>query len=160
MPGTFEGLYGYESGKKINYSVTEDKVVGYSTEITGDAEKGFVIINSRRPDPVVPVDPPKPIEPSEPTDPPGPTEPSEPTGPSEPTDPLEPVEPSVPGDTPEPVIDDGGSAPVSQRDDKGAGVPKTGDQAEPWLWIIAGAAAAGTGLLMTKGRRSEGSKRK
>ncbi|MGI6217382.1 MAG: Cna B-type domain-containing protein [Coriobacteriales bacterium] len=45
--GTFEDLRAYDSdGNEIAYTVSEDAVDGYSTEITGDAESGFTITNT------------------------------------------------------------------------------------------------------------------
>ena len=44
---TFEGLPKYsESGAVIDYTVAEDAVEGYSSEVTGDAEHGFTVTNT------------------------------------------------------------------------------------------------------------------
>ena len=42
---TFTNLAQYKGGKKISYSVSEDELVGYKTEITGDISNGFIIKN-------------------------------------------------------------------------------------------------------------------
>ena len=42
---TFENLEMYKDGKKIIYTILETEVAGYETEITGDMEEGFIIIN-------------------------------------------------------------------------------------------------------------------
>ncbi len=48
---TFSDLYATDdNGEKIVYTVTEDEVEGYTTEISGDAESGFVITNTKKPD--------------------------------------------------------------------------------------------------------------
>ncbi|MFU7517062.1 Cna B-type domain-containing protein [Clostridium sp. HCS.1] len=51
--GTFTGLDKYADGKEILYTVKEVKVEGYSSKITGDVEKGFVITNTHTPEKVV-----------------------------------------------------------------------------------------------------------
>ncbi|PWL41652.1 MAG: hypothetical protein DBY43_05245 [Clostridiaceae bacterium] len=46
----FENLDKYENGKLIEYTVSEEKVDGYKTEITGNANDGFVITNTKEPE--------------------------------------------------------------------------------------------------------------
>ena len=48
---TFENLpkYDLKTGKEIKYTIDENKVTGYKTEITGDATKGFTVINKEIP---------------------------------------------------------------------------------------------------------------
>ena len=56
--GSFDGLRKYKTdGTEIVYSVKEDEVSGYTSEITGDATTGFTITNTE-----VPHDTPKPKE--------------------------------------------------------------------------------------------------
>lgn len=55
--GTFKGLPEYNDGKKIGYTISEEKLAGYESEITGTQEKGFVVTNTYNPKPVI-VDPP------------------------------------------------------------------------------------------------------
>ena len=56
--GTFSGLDKYNAdGTEIVYSVKEDEVSGYTSEVTGDATTGFTITNTE-----VPHDTPKPKE--------------------------------------------------------------------------------------------------
>ena len=57
----FEGLNKYENGKEIEYTITEDAVDGYTTEITGSAKDGFVITNTKEPEkpPTPPKTPPE-----------------------------------------------------------------------------------------------------
>ena len=44
---TFEGLPKYsKSGAVIDYAVAEDPVEGYSSKVTGDAERGFTVTNT------------------------------------------------------------------------------------------------------------------
>lgn len=44
---TFEGLPEYsKSGSVIDYAVAEDPVEGYSSKVTGDAERGFTVTNT------------------------------------------------------------------------------------------------------------------
>ncbi len=40
----------YKDGVEIKYTVTEEEVTGYTTEITGSAEDGFIITNSYEPE--------------------------------------------------------------------------------------------------------------
>ena len=45
--GSFEGLPKYsESGAVIDYTVAEDAVEGYSSKVSGDAERGFTVTNT------------------------------------------------------------------------------------------------------------------
>ena len=46
----FENLDKYENGKLIEYTISEEKVEGYKTEITGNAKDGFVITNTKEPE--------------------------------------------------------------------------------------------------------------
>ncbi len=43
--GSFDGLPAFEGGKRIAYAVAEDAVEGYSSEVAGDASKGFKDLN-------------------------------------------------------------------------------------------------------------------
>ncbi|MCG4849896.1 Cna B-type domain-containing protein, partial [Streptococcus gordonii] len=44
---TFEGLPKYsKAGSVIDYAVAEDAVEGYSSKVTGDAERGFTVTNT------------------------------------------------------------------------------------------------------------------
>ena len=47
---TFENLDKNSQGKEIKYTITEDPVAGYSTEVTGNAKDGFIITNSHTPE--------------------------------------------------------------------------------------------------------------
>lgn len=58
--GSFKELPKYKNGQEISYTVDEVKVDNYSTVISGNAEKGFVITNS-----IIPPDPGQ----TDPTDP-------------------------------------------------------------------------------------------
>lgn len=45
--GSFDGLAKYsKSGSVIDYAVAEDAVEGYSSKVTGDAERGFTVTNT------------------------------------------------------------------------------------------------------------------
>ncbi|SFE02818.1 LPXTG-motif cell wall anchor domain-containing protein [Peptostreptococcaceae bacterium pGA-8] len=44
---SFKDLEQYKDGKEITYTIEEEKVMGYSTSITGDAGNGFVITNTK-----------------------------------------------------------------------------------------------------------------
>lgn len=44
--GSFTELDEYKAGKKIVYTVEEDEVTGYKTDISGNAENGFVVENT------------------------------------------------------------------------------------------------------------------
>ena len=43
---TFDDIPEYKDGKKIEYTVEEEPVEGYTTEISGDQEEGYVITNT------------------------------------------------------------------------------------------------------------------
>ncbi|MGI5874050.1 MAG: Cna B-type domain-containing protein [Bacillota bacterium] len=58
--GEFANLDRCKDGKEIVYTVTEDKVTGYTTEITGNAKEGFSVVNFHTPEtPVQKTDKPK-----------------------------------------------------------------------------------------------------
>lgn len=45
--GSFKGLPKYsESGSEVRYTVAEDAVEGYSSKVSGDAERGFTVTNT------------------------------------------------------------------------------------------------------------------
>lgn len=97
---TFTGLPAAdEDGNEYEYSVVEAPVDGYESEVSGSAEEGFVITNTRVDEPDWP-DWPGPDEPDEPDEPDVPDEPDEPDEPDTPEGPDEPDEPDTP-DTPE-----------------------------------------------------------
>ena len=50
--GSFTGLDVKADGKDISYSVQEDNVNGYTSNVAGDAQKGFAITNTYRPETV------------------------------------------------------------------------------------------------------------
>lgn len=53
--GTFTDLDVYKDGKKIVYTVVEEKVGHrYTSTVTGNAKEGFIVTNSRTPDKVNP----------------------------------------------------------------------------------------------------------
>ena len=45
----FKDLPKYKEGKEITYTITEDAVADYTTEITGDASEGFMVTNRYTP---------------------------------------------------------------------------------------------------------------
>lgn len=54
--GNFTELDEYKAGKKIEYSIKEEPVGnGYVSEISGNVTEGFVVTNTRTPDPEAPV---------------------------------------------------------------------------------------------------------
>lgn len=69
---SFDGLPKYENGKLVNYSVIEDPVQGYTSEVSG-----YDVVNT--------------LIPSDPDNPPTPTDPEKPGTPTTPTDPEEPT---------------------------------------------------------------------
>ncbi|WP_148669226.1 Cna B-type domain-containing protein [Lactobacillus xujianguonis] len=98
----FDNLPRYEknTGKEIKYSLKEEAVKGYDSQITGDMKNGFVITNVKIPGEPNEPTPKVPGEPNEPT-PKVPGEPNEPT-PKVPGEPNEPT-PKVPGEPDEPT---------------------------------------------------------
>lgn len=55
--GSFEGLPKYsESGSEVRYTVAEDPVEGYSSEVSGDAKDGFTVTNTSTAKVSVPVE--------------------------------------------------------------------------------------------------------
>ncbi|KGF08748.1 hypothetical protein HMPREF1635_06025 [Clostridiales bacterium S5-A14a] len=46
----FENLEKYENGKLIEYTISEEKVEGYKTEIKGNVKDGFVVTNTKEPE--------------------------------------------------------------------------------------------------------------
>lgn len=67
-----------EKGKTIEYTISEDEVQGYTSNITGNIEDGFVITNTK---------PDKPEEPGEPEEPGKPDKPNKPGEPGKPNSP-------------------------------------------------------------------------
>lgn len=49
---TFTNLDEYKAGKKIEYTVKEDEVDGYTAEVTGDAATGYIVTNTYTPETV------------------------------------------------------------------------------------------------------------
>lgn len=47
---TFEDLEKFEDGKEITYTISEDPVEGYTTNLTGSAAEGFTLTNSKKPE--------------------------------------------------------------------------------------------------------------
>ena len=65
--GSFTDLDEYQNGEKIVYTIQEDKVEGYISEVTGDATRGYVVINTHTPSkPETPNKPKKPGNPKTP----------------------------------------------------------------------------------------------
>ena len=52
--GSFDGLPAYKDGKRIAYTVAEDAVEGYSSEVAGDAKGGFTVTNTKDEKPEAP----------------------------------------------------------------------------------------------------------
>ena len=146
--GSFTGLPVYEDGTKIVYTVKETAVPGYASSISGDAENGFVITNTPEPDEPE-------TEPDEPE-----TEPDEPeTEPDEPESPdgqIPPSRPNEPGQQPNAGQPENNLAPVEVE------AAKTGDMANPVLWItlLAVSGAGLTAALVLGKRRPSHGKRK
>ncbi len=59
----FKDLDKYEDGKEILYTIKEEKVEGYTGEVSGNAKEGFVLTNTRKPE-TPPEEPKKPKIPS------------------------------------------------------------------------------------------------
>lgn len=91
--GVFEDIPKYrikDNGRLelIKYHIEEIAVDDYKTEIQGNSEYGYTVINTST-KPVEPVNPDKPTEPEEPENPDKPTEPTKPVEPINPEDPVE-----------------------------------------------------------------------
>lgn len=155
--------YDQETGEEIVYSVTEDKVPNFATEIKGNQKDGFTVVNTYLP-PIPPYVPEVPAEPSEPTKPTPetPTEPTKPapevpTNPGTPTDVLpedptpqgdpnvKPTEPTKPQDpsVPETVLPEN---PIPQGNKE---LPKT-DGIPAAAILLLGAGLAGLGAFFKK----------
>lgn len=86
--GEFANLDQYRNGQEIRYTIEEEAVDGYTATISGDQSQGYVLTNSRTPNPPPPPPPPV-LEiprltlPSSPT--PATSGPAQPTRPTEPT---------------------------------------------------------------------------
>ena len=92
-----------EDGAPYEYTAKEVSVPGYTTQITGDAEEGFIITNTKEADP----DPsPDPGPGTKPDPDPDPDEPDEPAGPDTPDTPDEPGTPDVPEEPGTDIPDD------------------------------------------------------
>lgn len=79
--GSFDNLDEYANGKLIDYTIEEVKVDGYTAEISGSMETGYVVTNSHTPasvDPGTPDDPEQPDNPQDPNTPDNPGKPQDP----------------------------------------------------------------------------------
>ena len=45
---TFEALQKYKNGVEIKYTISEDDVEGYTSKISGDAESGYTVTNTKK----------------------------------------------------------------------------------------------------------------
>ena len=106
-----------EDGAPYEYTAKEVSVPGYTTQITGDAEEGFIITNTKEADPDPSPDPgpgpdpdpdpsPDPGPGTNPDPDPDPDEPDEPAGPDTPDTPDEPGTPDVPEEPGTDIPDD------------------------------------------------------
>ena len=55
--GSFDGLPKFKDGNQISYTVAEDAVEGYTSEISGDAASGFTVTNTKDETPGTPGSP-------------------------------------------------------------------------------------------------------
>ena len=84
--GVFKDLPEKKFGKIIVYSIKEEKVEGYESEVTGSATSGFTITNKRVLE----------VLPEPPEEPPTPSKPSIPSTPSKPSPPSTSLIPKIP----------------------------------------------------------------
>lgn len=164
---TFKDLDEYKEGKKIIYTIDEEYIKGYTVNITGGVENGFVVTNKKETkpekpqdpedpdepdepeDPEDPEDPEEPDEPAKPVDPKEPMDPDEPTkpeGPTEPKEPVKPEEPKVPGVLSDIATKTTSKAKLVSSAAKG-GVPKTGDSFN-YILHLAVLAVSGAALIL------------
>jgi cobalamin biosynthesis Mg chelatase CobN len=47
---SFDGLAKYADGKAIAYTISEDPIEGYTSEVSGDAASGFTVTNTEEPE--------------------------------------------------------------------------------------------------------------
>ncbi len=66
---TFKDMKCYDNGEEIKYSIIEDPVDNYKTDITGDAIQGFTVTNTQNKEPDKPQKPEKPENPHNPDKP-------------------------------------------------------------------------------------------
>ena len=139
---TFANLPKDDNGKDIVYTITEDKIPGYDSVITGNVSTGFTITNSHISDPGEPDKPdPDTPDPDEPDPAPDPAPEPTPEPAPEP-DPDIPVEPETPDEPSEPVTPGEPEAPSDP------GVPETSDRSMTGLWLALCLLALGVlGLL-------------
>ena len=122
---TFKGLDKEKDGRDIVYTIEEEPIKGYDTEIEGDINKGFKITNEEVPENPDTKPPGKPEKPDE-IDPNFPEKPN-------PSQPKNPESPSSPG------------RPIT--------VPQTGEGTDPYIYVILLMSSfAGLSLLRIKRR--------
>lgn len=92
--GSFTGLDEYKAGNKIEYTVEEEEVNGYTSAVSGDAATGYVITNTHTPE--IPDEPDKPDTPDVPDTPDTPDVPDTPDTPDTPDVPDTPDTPDTP----------------------------------------------------------------
>lgn len=161
---TFSNLDKESAGHDIQYTVTEDKVDGYTTSITGDMQNGFVITNTKD-QPDKPVKPDKPDTPDTPT----PSMPENHSGNNTPSHskntgnhsgqntPVNPSSSTVDNhQTVKPMTPAAAKTAVSgNHAAASANIPKTGDETDLSLYafLLGGAAALLAVILVLKSRR-------
>lgn len=103
--GKFENLPKYKDGTEIKYTVTEDTVNGYKSEITGDMENGYTVTNTHTPTPPYNPDPKPSVTPSvTPSITPMPSTTPTPSGTSTPSATPTPSETPKPSEAPKPSV--------------------------------------------------------
>ncbi|MDO4888204.1 MAG: Cna B-type domain-containing protein [Actinomycetaceae bacterium] len=129
--GSFADLDKFAAGKEITYTVAEDDVAGYTSEVTGSAADGFTVTNTI-------VEQPPTQDPSTPAD--------EPTT----ADPSKSADPSTPAGEPK------NAAPsTTAGQPKKNGLARTGVDTTLLSVLVLGATAAGIGLLGLRRRFEE-----
>lgn len=96
---TFENLPLTNQGSLIEYTVEEETLRGFASQVEADGLGGFIITNSPVSPPTEPSEPSEPSQPSQPSQPTEPTEPSEPSQPTQPSQPSQPTQPTQPTDS-------------------------------------------------------------
>ncbi|MFC2661668.1 MAG: Cna B-type domain-containing protein [Eubacterium sp.] len=166
---TFSNLDKESAGHDIQYTVTEDKVEGYTTSITGDMQNGYVITNTKE-QPDKPVKPDKPDTPDTPVTP-TPSKPDHHSGNNTPSHPQNtenkggqntPVKPASSTvynhQTVKPMTQAAAKTAVSgNHAEASANIPKTGDETDLSLYafLLGGAAALLAVILALKGHKEE-----
>ncbi|MGY3724888.1 LPXTG-motif cell wall anchor domain-containing protein/pilin isopeptide linkage domain-containing protein [Granulicatella balaenopterae] len=143
--GTFVDIPQFDltDGHEINYTVTENTIDDYKTDITGSMADGFVVTNTEQP--IIPETPTTPEQPTKPN------KPEKPEKPEKPVTPIKPNKPEIPNGKPSVPNVDIPQTPGNPQQPTKPHLPTTGATSS-LTSIIAAVVLMGIGTIILKKR--------